>query len=67
MIWEQKSGIIVMVTTLKERNRVKCHQYWPDLYQTTAYSHIEVTCFSETNSSTGVMRDFLISNQKVRI
>ncbi|GFT58455.1 tyrosine-protein phosphatase non-receptor type 4 [Trichonephila clavipes] len=64
LIWEQNCGIIVMVTPLKERNRVKCHQYWPDLYQTSTYNEMEVTCFSETSSSTCITRDFLISHQK---
>ncbi|GFT48764.1 tyrosine-protein phosphatase non-receptor type 4 [Nephila pilipes] len=64
LIWEQNCGIVVMVTPLKERNRVKCHQYWPDLYQTSNYNEMEVTCFSETSSSTCITRDFLISHQK---
>ena len=30
MIWEEKCGVIVMVTKLTEGNKLKCHQYWPD-------------------------------------
>ncbi|XP_035219198.1 tyrosine-protein phosphatase non-receptor type 4-like isoform X2 [Stegodyphus dumicola] len=66
MVWEQECGLIVMVTTLKERNRVKCHQYWPELYQTIG-EDLQVTCFSETTSSTGITRDFLISHQKEKV
>ncbi|XP_015911559.1 tyrosine-protein phosphatase non-receptor type 4 isoform X2 [Parasteatoda tepidariorum] len=64
LVWEQNCRIIVMVTTLKERNRVKCHQYWPDLYESSTYNDMQVTCFSETSSTAGITRDFLISNQK---
>ena len=30
LVWQEKPQTIVMVTNLKERNRIKCEQYWPD-------------------------------------
>ncbi|XP_043534741.1 FERM and PDZ domain-containing protein 2 isoform X3 [Chiloscyllium plagiosum] len=30
MIWENKVGIIAMMTREHERGKVKCHRYWPD-------------------------------------
>ncbi|GIX81886.1 tyrosine-protein phosphatase non-receptor type 4 [Caerostris darwini] len=65
VIWEQNCCIVVMVTPLKERNRVKCHQYWPDLYESATYNEMQITCFSEITSTTGITRDFLVSHQKL--
>ena len=30
LIWQEKPPTIVMVTNLKEGNKNKCQQYWPD-------------------------------------
>lgn len=30
MVWEEKTGVIVMVTKLLEGQKLKCHQYWPE-------------------------------------
>jgi len=31
MVWEVGSTLVVMVTGLVERGRVKCHKYWPNI------------------------------------
>ena len=30
MIWQENVHYIAMVTNLKESNKIKCQQYWPD-------------------------------------
>ncbi|CAB4065164.1 PTPN4 [Lepeophtheirus salmonis] len=31
MIWDAQTSLIIMLTTIVEQGRVKCHKYWPDL------------------------------------
>ncbi|KAJ3273830.1 hypothetical protein HDV01_003808 [Terramyces sp. JEL0728] len=39
MVWEQNSPIIVMLTKETEKDRIKCHRYWPSaLDQPTEYT-----------------------------
>ena len=42
MVWEQQSSLVVMLTTKVERGRVKCHQYWPQLYETEDFGTLQV-------------------------
>ena len=30
LVWQERPHTIVMVTNLKEGNKKKCEQYWPD-------------------------------------
>ena len=30
MIWQENVHTVAMVTNLKESNKIKCQQYWPD-------------------------------------
>ncbi|XP_055488589.1 receptor-type tyrosine-protein phosphatase S-like isoform X15 [Leucoraja erinacea] len=52
MIWEQRSAIVVMMTKLEERSRVKCDQYWPSrgtetlgLIQVTLQDTVELATY----------------------
>ena len=35
MVWQENVQTIVMVTRIKERNKPKCEQYWPDTGEET--------------------------------
>lgn len=74
MVLEQGSTLVVMVTTLVERGRTKCHKYWPPLGETMEMnSYLELTCNKEEADSSGsyvlrefVMRDLQVSAQSVK-
>jgi len=60
MVWEQESPLIIMLTTVVERGRVKCHKYWPDIENTVLYGNISVTCTKEELEESFSYRDFTL-------
>jgi len=59
MIWQERINIILMVTNLKENDRVKCHQYWPSCGQ-TRYGGVAVTLDKIDKTADYVTRTFII-------
>lgn len=47
MIWEQQTGVILMLTGLVEGNSVKAHSYWPEEGKVKRYGDI-VICHKKT-------------------
>ena len=67
MVWDQRSSLVVMLTTNVERGRVKCHKYWPDVGETCEFEQLMVTCVSEMASDNGsyILRNFTLTHDDV--
>jgi len=67
MVWDQRSSLVVMLTTNVERGRVKCHKYWPDVDETCQFGQLTVACVSESDSDDGsyVLRNFTLTHDDV--
>ncbi|KAM4706266.1 tyrosine-protein phosphatase non-receptor type 3 [Rhinophrynus dorsalis] len=62
MVWDQSLSVIIMLTTLTERGRTKCQQYWPDPPDVMEYGNFRVKCHSEDCTIAYVFREMIITN-----
>ncbi|XP_053121870.1 tyrosine-protein phosphatase non-receptor type 3 isoform X3 [Hemicordylus capensis] len=61
-VWDHRLSLIIMLTTLTERGRTKCHHYWPDPPDIMEYGNFRVKCQSEDCTIAYVFREMLITN-----
>ena len=43
LIWQERPPVVVMVTNIKEGNKIKCQQYWPESGSTQSYGPFQVS------------------------
>ncbi|XP_031416877.1 receptor-type tyrosine-protein phosphatase H-like isoform X2 [Clupea harengus] len=63
MIWEQKSGQIVMVTNCIENGKTKCEKYWPQDHTPCRYDDLLITMKSEHKETYWTTREFIVKNE----
>ncbi|CAF0878707.1 unnamed protein product [Adineta ricciae] len=64
MVWEQQCTLIIMLTTLFENGRVKCHQYWPNVLETIDYGLFRIRCNRERNENNLMYRELICLNKE---
>uniref|UniRef100_A0A8B9HEV1 protein-tyrosine-phosphatase n=1 Tax=Astyanax mexicanus TaxID=7994 RepID=A0A8B9HEV1_ASTMX len=64
-VWEQGATVIIMLTTLTERGRTKCHQYWPHPPEVKDYGYLQVCCHSEECNLAYVTRELTLTHTQL--
>lgn len=67
MILQDECAVIVMLTTIIERGRAKCHKYWPVVGENLVLQNITIKCIKEETDETEsfIFRDLILSDAEV--
>lgn len=69
MVQQESSNFVVMLTTIMERGRIKCNQYWPPLneeMQLTPTFSIKLLREESDSTDSFVLRNILLNDSVVR-
>ena len=66
LVWQEKPITIVMVTNLKEGNKKKCEQYWPETGSST-YGPFKVTLTEQQTFADYVVRTMQVSVSSISV
>ncbi|XP_021360249.1 receptor-type tyrosine-protein phosphatase alpha-like [Mizuhopecten yessoensis] len=66
MLWQLKSGKIVMLTNLIEGSRPKCDKYWPDEGEPLSTTHFNIVLDRERAYAFYVIRDLTVTEKKTK-
>ncbi|KAJ8313177.1 hypothetical protein KUTeg_009270 [Tegillarca granosa] len=64
MIWQIKSGIIVMLTNPMEKGKAKCYKYWPDVSKYQVHGDLKIELESEIGSLYFTNRKLKVTHKK---
>ncbi|KAJ8322422.1 hypothetical protein KUTeg_000031 [Tegillarca granosa] len=64
MIWQIKSGIIVMLANPMEKGKNKCFKYWPDVSKIQIHGDLKITLDTEFESLYFTNRHLNVTHQK---
>ncbi|XP_056002473.1 receptor-type tyrosine-protein phosphatase alpha-like [Ostrea edulis] len=66
MIWQEKMFLIVCLTNLKEGDKNKCAQYWPDVNDTMKKGDFNIKNVGNKIYANYIVRQFKVLNSKER-
>ncbi|OQR76436.1 tyrosine-protein phosphatase non-receptor type 61F-like [Tropilaelaps mercedesae] len=66
MVWEQRVPVIIMLNKIIEKQRLKCHKYWPDADEPIEIDELQlnVELLSEDETESYVRRTMRLSDSK---
>ncbi|XP_060083189.1 protein draper-like, partial [Ylistrum balloti] len=66
MIWQLRTGKIVMLTNLVEGAKPKCDKYWPDEGEPMSTTHFNIILDRERSYAFYVIRDLTVTEKKTK-
>lgn len=64
MVWHVKSSVIIMLTNLTEKGKIKCSKYWPESDTPMETCGLKIASESAREFATYTIREFRIENTR---